>query len=121
MRPEESRKVLGEALVAMGADLDAVVFYRTVPAPGCDGLARSAERGEFDAVVFTSPSTLRCLLEAAGERREALLGALRSMVRVAIGQVTGRALSDAGIPPSEIARSPTDGEIAAALERAFCR
>lgn len=119
VRPEEARPVLGEALVAMGADLDSVVFYRTVPAAGCAGVARDAGQGAYDAVVFTSPSTLRCLLEGAGAEREALLDVLRCKKNVAIGSVTARAMTEAGLPPATVAFAPTDGEIADAVERAF--
>ncbi len=119
VRPEVAREVLPEALRRVGAEVDAVPFYRTVTAPGTAQTAAEVSRGGIDAVVFTSPSTFHRLLEAAGSGREALVLALRQTTRIAIGPVTADALRDAGLPAHAVAGSPASQAIADALVHAL--
>jgi uroporphyrinogen-III synthase len=119
--PERGSDTLPDGLRAAGAIIDAVAFYRTVAAAGAAGVAADVASGSYDGVVFTSPSTLRCLLEAAGEGRERVVLALDRMARVAIGPVTASALEDAMIPAAAVAASPDLDGVVAAVVAAFSR
>ena len=67
VRPEVARPVLADRLRALGARVVATPFYRTVAGPGGDDAAAEIGEGRYDAVVFSSPSTLSSLLDA-GDR-----------------------------------------------------
>ncbi len=100
-RAAKSREVLPSGLREIGARVDAVSVYRTVPADV--DWARLGERlaqGEFDALTFASPSAVRHFfggIDAAA--REA---AGRCILAV-IGPVTGDALRSAGLEPDVVA------------------
>jgi len=119
VRPEVARSVLPEALREIGAQVDSVAFYRNESAPGVRALARDVTAGRYDLAVFTSPSTLRRLLEAAGERRDALEKALSGIDCVAIGEVTAGALRQAGLTPGAVAGRPTDEGLLLAIRSLF--
>jgi uroporphyrinogen-III synthase len=104
-RSDLARDVLPGGLRAAGAEVDAVVAYRNVPAEVdtawlCDELVR----GRLDALTFASPSAARrfCALLDAGARE----AAARCTV-AAIGPVTARALAAAGLPAQVVAHSAT--------------
>jgi uroporphyrinogen-III synthase len=118
-RPESAREVLPEALRAAGADTDQVAVYRTIASARAAVAAARLATGEFDAVVFASPSAVRHLLEAALEGGPEGEEGLRRARRVAIGEVTARALERAGFPASAVAPAPTDDGLLSALLRAF--
>ena len=86
---------LPERLRAAGAVVDEVVAYHTVEAPDTsrDPLRRAMADGPFDAIVFSSGSTVRGLLALLSpqERRNAL----RSLA-CCIGPSTGRVAREAG-------------------------
>jgi uroporphyrinogen III methyltransferase/synthase len=119
VRPETARAVLSEALETLGALVEAVVFYRTVPARDAAEVGRAVREGRFHGVVFTSPSTLQMLLEASPETRDELIRALRRAAVVAIGPVTALALERAGITPKAIASSPREEAVVAAVRSAL--
>ena len=118
-RPESAREVLREALRAAGAEVDEVRLYRTVGSPRAASAAAGHANREYDAVVFASPSALRLLLDAAGEARAAAEAGLARTKRVAIGEVTAKALERAGFPAAAVAAAPTDDGLEAALLRAL--
>ncbi len=118
-RPESAREVLGEALRAAGAEVDEVALYRTVGSSRASAAASGIANGEYDAVVFASPSALRLLLDAAGEGRAAAEEGLARAKRVAIGEVTASALARAGFPAAAVADAPTDDGLEGALLRAL--
>jgi uroporphyrinogen III methyltransferase/synthase len=92
-RASEARDVLPDALRDRGADVDVLALYDTVAEPlGPDVLdaVRTA-----DYVTFTSSSTVRFLLEAAGGDAGILDGARV----VSIGPVTSQALREREIEP----------------------
>lgn len=116
VRPESgARDVLVDALRGVGAEVHAVAFYRTVASAEAAGIARDLIEGRYTVAVFTSPSTLLRILDAAGDRRHLVERALRGLAVVAIGPVTERALLDRGIPPAAVASSPTDEDVEAAV------
>jgi len=121
VRPEKARTVLVDALEALGAIVEPVVFYRTVPAPGTPAIATEVGQDRFEAVVFTSPSTFRMLLEALPEPRDRVFEALSRAALIAIGPITAAALEQAGLPPASVATSPLDAAVEAAILTAIER
>ncbi len=115
-RAREARDVLPDALRARGADVDVLSLYDTVAEP----LSRQALAAvrTADYVTFTSSSTVRFLLQAAGG--EAGLSARTRIV--SIGPVTSETLREHGLEP-DIQADPFDveGMIAALLADAASR
>ncbi|HXV76429.1 MAG TPA: uroporphyrinogen-III synthase [Candidatus Polarisedimenticolaceae bacterium] len=119
VRPEEAREVLPEALRAAGAIVDSVPFYRNVAARDVPRIARDIRRELFDAIVFTSPSTLLRLLEGAAREGIEIVDAMRRTKLVAIGEITATALADAGLTTHAVAEKPSDDGIAQAVTGLF--
>ena len=94
---------LPERLRERGAVVDVVAAYRTVEAPGAsrEPLAEAMEAGPFDALVFTSGSTVRGLLAllTPRQRREAL----RSLA-CCIGPTTAQVARECGF--GRVAEAP---------------
>ena len=86
---------LPERLRARGAVVDDVVAYHTVEAPEAsrDALREAFGAGPFDAIVFTSGSTVRGLLALLPPRERRI--ALRSLA-CCIGPSTGQVAREAG-------------------------
>jgi uroporphyrinogen III methyltransferase/synthase len=93
-RARGGRKLLPEALRAAGADVDVLDLYETVVEPlSAQTLAQALAA---DYVTFTSASTVRNFLEAAGEQAGG--GVLSGETRtVSIGPVTSEALRERGV------------------------
>jgi len=94
-RAEKAREVLTGGLAAMGAQVTEVAAYRTEPG-GADPreVREMLARGDFDAVTFTSSSTVHNLLQALGDGGAELLG---RTVRACIGPVTAATLAGYGL------------------------
>jgi uroporphyrinogen III methyltransferase/synthase len=118
VRPEAARETLPRLLREHGVRVDPVPFYRNVPAPGLDRVARELIDGRYSAVVLSAPSTLAHLLVEGDRRGPELRAALADTALVAIGEVTAAAVRDAGLPLAAVALEPSDDGIAAALCRA---
>ena len=116
-RAREARDVLPDALRARGAQVDVLELYETVAEPLAPQALRAVR--EADYVTFTSSSTVRFFLQAAGEHGGGLSPATRI---VSIGPVTSAALREHGLEPS-IEADPYDveGMIAALLADAARR
>ena len=110
VRASEARDVLPDALRARGAEVEVLPLYETVAEPlGEQTLA--AARGA-DYITFTSSSTVRFFLQAAGGRA----GLAPSTRVVSIGPVTTATLLQAGLTPDlEAERHDIDGVIEAIL------
>jgi uroporphyrinogen III methyltransferase/synthase len=103
-----ARSVLADGLRAKGWTVDAVVAYRTVASPVDPGLVERAAAA--DAIAFTSGSSVRCYLAAAGP-------AGMPATVVCIGPVTAEAVVAAGLEPNAVAREHSlDGLVAALVE-----
>jgi uroporphyrinogen III methyltransferase/synthase len=101
VRGREGRDVLPDALRARGAEVELLLLYETVAEPLDAGTARAA--GAADYVTFTSASTVRFFLQAAG--------ALDGPRIASIGPATSAALREAGHEPDlEAAGGPTGRE-----------
>jgi len=116
--PETSRDVIERAVRDRGSQLDAVPFYRNVPASGVEDIVRAIVDGAYDMALFSSPSTFRNLTCHSQLNVTALLAALNRMGIVAIGPVTADALGSAGVQRVISATQPTDDGIIEALRRA---
>jgi uroporphyrinogen III methyltransferase / synthase len=102
-RAEEARDVLEVALRERGAEVEILTLYRTVAEPVAD------PPREADYVTFTSASSVRSYLAAAG----ALPDGART---VSIGPATSAALREAGVEPDVEAETHTpDGLVEALL------
>jgi len=89
VRAREGRDVLPDALRARGVDVDVVALYETVAEPLDEPTARAAAAADY--VTFTSASTVRYFLDAAG--------GLDGPRIASIGPATSTALRDAGLEP----------------------
>jgi uroporphyrinogen III methyltransferase / synthase len=103
-RAAEARDVLPDTLRERGADVDVVALYETVAEPLDDGTLAAARAADY--VTFTSSSTVRFFLDAAGGDP----GLADGTRIVSIGPVTSAALRDRGLEPHvEAARHDVDG------------
>jgi uroporphyrinogen III methyltransferase / synthase len=110
-RAADARDVLPDALRARGAEVDVVALYETVAEPLTDGQLEAVGRADY--VTFTSSSTVRFFLDAAGDR-------LAPDTRlVSIGPVTSGALRERGLEPHvEATRHDIDGVVEALVSDA---
>jgi uroporphyrinogen III methyltransferase/synthase len=110
-RAAHARDVLPEGLAERGYGVDLLVVYRTVAAtPDPDALAR-VQRGQVDAVTFTSSSTVRNFVDIV----DAPHG---SSLRVfSIGPVTSQTARDLGlVVAAEATEHTIAGLVATVLE-----
>jgi uroporphyrinogen-III synthase len=109
-----ARDALAAGLQAMGAAVDVVIAYRTIPGDGGKLLAQYLKTGTIDATTFTSPSTIHYLLDglaAAGipcDVARKRLGAI-----VCIGPVTSAAAHNAGL---QVAAEPATSTVAGLVQ-----
>jgi uroporphyrinogen III methyltransferase / synthase len=109
-RASRARDVLPDALRARGAEVDVLALYETVAEP----LSRSALAAARAAghITFTSSSTVRFFLQAAGGEA----GLSPDSRIVSIGPVTSATLRELGLEPDvEAERHDIDGVIDAVL------
>ena len=107
VRAEVARDVLPEALRERGVEVEILPVYRTVPEP-LDGAARELARAA-DYVTFTSASSVRFYVEAAGPPAD-------GQRIVSIGPITSDALREHNLQAHVEAQDHTpDGLIAALL------
>lgn len=99
---------LRESLQYKGFVVTTVVAYRTVETPPTGEVADGLAAGRYQAVLLTSPSTVRALA-AVRPAAGTVLGA--------IGAATAAAAADAGLPISYTAAEATDAALVAGLTR----
>jgi uroporphyrinogen III methyltransferase / synthase len=105
VRGREGRDVLPDALRERGAEVDVLALYETVAAPLDPETAAAAARADY--VTFTSASTVRFFLAAAGT--------LDGPRIASIGPATSAALREAGLEPAIEADPHTPDGLVAAL------
>ncbi len=119
-RAAEGRDVIPDEMRRVGAELDLVTVYRTVPSPaGREKLRELLAAGTLDAVTFTSGSTVKSfgsLLEPGQ-----IKGIPGRVAVVCIGPVTADAAREAGLPVDALAKEATMPSLADALEDYFSR
>jgi uroporphyrinogen III methyltransferase/synthase len=116
-RADSASADLHDALIERGAAVTEVTAYRTVEGPlSSRGALRDALERGLDAVLFTSGSTVRGLLELmpAG-----LLGRVTCLPAICIGPVTSKAARRAGFAVVAEAAEHTAGGLARATAAYF--
>ncbi|WP_299054468.1 uroporphyrinogen-III synthase [uncultured Nocardioides sp.] len=108
-RADIATETLVAGLVELGWECDDVTAYRTVraappPAPTRDAI----KSGKFDAVVFTSSSTVRNLVGIAGKPHP-------STIIAVIGPATAKTAEEHGLRVDVLAAAPSGDELADAL------
>lgn len=114
-RALDAREVLPETLRGLGAVVDVAPVYQTLPATPCAETLERLRDGGFDAVTFTSPSTVRNFLALL---QEAGLDPSEVMAQVAaasIGPVTSEALRGSGFEAAVEAHPSTVAALATEL------
>ena len=99
---------LRDVLQSRGFQVTTVVAYRTVESPPTGDVADALAAGRYQAVLLTSPSTVRAL---------AAVPVAAGTVLGAIGSATASAAADAGLPLALTAAEPTDAALVTALVR----
>jgi len=110
-RADIATETLVAGLVELGWEVDDVTAYRTVRAAPPPAPTREAiKSGKFDAVVFTSSSTVRNLVGIAGKPHS-------STVISVIGPATLKTAEEHGLRVDAMAETPSAEELADALAR----
>ena len=106
-----SREVLPQGLGEIGADVEVIEAYRSIPdGQGAERLARAIEAGKLDLATFTSGSAVRGYVDAIGE------DLAKRVPAASIGPQTSDALRAAGIEVrAEAKESTLDGLVSAVL------
>jgi uroporphyrinogen III methyltransferase/synthase len=112
-RADIAPKMLAEALERMGARVDDVTTYRTVPGTGdVEAVREMFETGRMDMVTFTSSSTVRNFVSTLGADR--IDGLLKGVAVACIGPVTADTAVEYGLKVDAVADEHTiDGLVAA--------
>jgi len=109
-RAAQARDVIPDALRARGARVDVLALYETVAEPLSARALQAARAADY--ITFTSSSTVRFFLEAAG----GAAGLSPATRIVSIGPVTSETLREHGLEPHiEAATHDIDGVIRAVL------
>jgi uroporphyrinogen III methyltransferase/synthase len=109
-RARDAREVLPDALRARGAEVDVLELYETVAEPLSPPALAAARAADY--ITFTSSSTVRFFVQAAGGRA----GLSPATRIVSIGPVTSATLRECGLEPHvEAARHDIDGLVQALL------
>ncbi|MCT3002217.1 uroporphyrinogen-III synthase [Propionibacterium freudenreichii] len=108
-RAEIATEPLSEGLAELGWEVDDVTAYRTVRAsPPPAPIREAIKSGDFDAVVFTSSTTVRNLIGIAGKPHAATMVA-------AIGPATAVTCEEHGLDVAVISDAPGQIELADSL------
>lgn len=96
-RAEQAREVLPQSLRQMGAHVDVVPAYRTVMPEGLAERARRILAHPPDWILFTSSSTVRNFVEAAGRDalRQAKIGTIGPVTSQTVRQLGGEVTVEA--------------------------
>ena len=108
-RADIATETLAAGLVSLGWEVEDVTAYRTVrAAPPAAPVREAIKSGKFDAVVFTSSSTVRNLVGIAGKPHP-------STVIAVIGPATAKTCEEHGLRVDVIAQKPSAVDLADAL------
>jgi uroporphyrinogen III methyltransferase/synthase len=108
-RADIATETLVAGLVDLGWEVDDVTAYRTVRAAPPPAPTREAiKSGKFDAVVFTSSSTVRNLVGIAGKPHT-------STIIAVIGPATAKTAEEHGLRVDVMAANPSVEEVVDAL------
>ena len=108
-RADIATETLAAGLIELGWEVEDVTAYRTVRATPPPAPVREAiKTGKFDAVVFTSSSTVRNLVGIAGKPHA-------STVIAVIGPATAKTCEEHGLRVDVVAAKPSVVDLADAL------
>ena len=108
-RADIATETLVAGLLELGWEVDDVTAYRTVrAAPPAAPVRDAIKTGKFDAVVFTSSSTVRNLVGIAGKPHP-------STVIAVIGPATAKTAEEHGLRVDVLAPSPSVADLSTAL------
>lgn len=108
-RADIATETLAAGLTELGWEVDDVTAYRTVrAAPPPADIREAIKGGGFDAVMFTSSSTVRNLVGIAGKPHS-------STVVACIGPQTAKTAEENGLRVDVLPETPTIAGLAAAL------
>ena len=108
-RADIATETLAAGLIKLGWEVEDVTAYRTVRAAPPPAQVREAiKSGKFDAVVFTSSSTVRNLVGIAGKPHP-------STILAAIGPATAKTCEEHGLRVDVVAAKPSAVDLADAL------
>ena len=108
-RADIATETLAAGLVELGWEIDDVTAYRTVrAAPPAAEIREAIKGGGFDAVVFTSSSTVRNLVGIAGKPHT-------STVIACIGPATAKTAEEHGLRVDVLAPTPSVTALCEAL------
>jgi uroporphyrinogen III methyltransferase / synthase len=108
-RADIATETLAAGLIELGWEIDDVTAYRTVRAtPPAAEIREAIKGGGFDAVVFTSSSTVRNLVGIAGKPHA-------STVIACIGPATAKTAEEHGLRVDVLAPTPSVSALAEAL------
>jgi uroporphyrinogen III methyltransferase / synthase len=108
-RADIATETLAAGLVELGWEVEDVTAYRTVrAAPPAAPVREAIKTGKFDAVVFTSSSTVRNLVGIAGKPHS-------STIIAVIGPVTAKTCEEHGLRVDVISAKPSVVALADAL------
>jgi uroporphyrinogen III methyltransferase/synthase len=108
-RADIATENLVAGLVERGWEVDDVTAYRTVrAAPPAASIREAIKSGGYDAVVFTSSSTVRNLVGIAGKPHP-------STVIACIGPATAKTAEEHGLRVDVLAPNPSVADLACAL------
>ncbi|WP_231920256.1 bifunctional uroporphyrinogen-III C-methyltransferase/uroporphyrinogen-III synthase [Microlunatus soli] len=108
-RADIATETLSAALTELGWEVEDVTAYRTVrAAPPAAPVREAIKTGKFDAVVFTSSSTVRNLVGIAGKPHT-------TTIIAAIGPATAKTCEEHGLRVDVVASKPSALELADAL------
>jgi uroporphyrinogen III methyltransferase/synthase len=108
-RADIATETLSAGLAELGWEVDDVTAYRTVrAAPPPAEIREAIKGGGFDAVLFTSSSTVRNLVGIAGKPHS-------STVVACIGPQTAKTAEENGLRVDVLPETPSIGALAAAL------
>lgn len=113
-KAEGARDIIRAELRAMGAEVDEIPIYRSVPdAAGVSAAREALESGAVDIVTFTSSSTVRYFVESVG------LDAARRARIVSMGPITSETARAMGLEvTTEAPQATIDSLVEAVLESA---
>lgn len=101
-RADAARDVVRDGLRSLGAEVDDVPIYRSVPdAVGASTAREALESGAVDLVTFTSSSTVRYFVESVG------IEAARRATIVSMGPITSETARALGLDVAGEAREAT--------------
>jgi len=121
-RADIAREALADGLRKRGAVVDEIAVYHTTLADAQDPATRSIrvmlQRGQIDAITFTSASTVRGFVQAIDLRTE-IRSPISKIVIACIGPITAQTVRELGLPVDVMAIEYTMDGLVAALAKHF--